>query len=283
MITKSNTAEDKFANGNVKQEVGNKATKKRSIELASFPNPKSTTNIRAQQNVNRFPTCANAGVDDVFDFSRLVRNPSRLRLPFGRRDSLGKSCLDLKSQGGHVGSSINLPRNDRQGSKVAANKSNRVRVLGGLTVESKPGTPSNVKVLSTRKCDEHSHSRVVNTGSCKQQVIINLGHRDKRHEINRQSKKSLRNKNPFGKDNVVDRPRCFSARVEGRQRLLARSKLWNRRPLSHSLLGSSEPTEDDSSEPRLAFASAHTKSRKLEEEGRESTAPRTSSQKASLT
>ena len=103
----------------------------------------------------------------------------------------------MESQNGHVGSSIDLPRDGRQGRKVPANKSNRFGVLDGLTIESKPRRPGNVEILGTRKCDEHSHSRVINTGSCKQEIIIDLRESDTRQEVDRQG-----NKVPSQQENI---------------------------------------------------------------------------------
>ena len=108
VVAKSDTTEDKLANRNVKEEVGDKAVQRRPIIMTSLPHTKSKSNIRAQQDVDRFPPLADMGVDDGFDLPSLHRNPSRLRLLLGRRNDLRQRVLDLKSQDGHVGRRINV-------------------------------------------------------------------------------------------------------------------------------------------------------------------------------
>jgi len=172
VVAKSDATEDKLANRDVKEKIGDKAVQQRPIVMTSLPHTKRKSNIRAQQDVDRFPPLADMGVDDGFDLPSLHRNPSRLRLLLGRRNDLRQRVLDLKSQDGHVGRRINLPRDSRQRSKVATHEGNRHGVLEGLTIEGKPRWPQDVEILGARNNDEHRHSRMIDPRRGKQEVIV---------------------------------------------------------------------------------------------------------------
>ena len=65
MITKSNTAEDNFANGLVKQKVGNKDIKKRSIKVAGLPSPKSKRSSDMLTPISTFDSVGSAAGSSV--------------------------------------------------------------------------------------------------------------------------------------------------------------------------------------------------------------------------